>query len=507
MYNARSYARYSSLHQREESIEGQLRACKEYAVRNEYTITGEYSDRAISGKSAEKRTQFQRMIRDAERGLFDVLLVYKLDRFARNRYDAAMYKAKLKKSGVKVISIMEAIPEGAEGIILESVLDGFAEYYSENLAENVRRGLKENALSVRFNGGQTPYGYRIVDSMFLVDDARAIVVREIFERVASGESYRTIFESLNARGFRTLKGKDFSRSSINSIVDNEKYIGRFVYNVSKTDSVKVENGFPSIVSEELWNAVQSRRAASSGAPRRGKGTVQYVLSGKLICCHCGAPFHGHTNTYKGTLHSYYRHCHREEDKPSCMKFPLIRRNEFDTKVFNAIRDNILNPETIHEIAVHAASLQKECEIDIASASKAELSEVQAAIQNIYKAIEAGVFSNGLNARLASLESRAVALAADIAVAAPPDDFLSMAEIESYLSQFMHGDINDTSFRNSILSTFVKRVEIKVDGTARIILHYAPFEDVETISFVFGTHGLAQVLKPINPQDAGIVLFT
>lgn len=506
MLRARSYARYSSTNQREESIEGQLRACKEYALRQEeMQITGEYTDRALSGKNAEKRPQFQRMIRDAERGLFDVLLVYKLDRFARNRYDAALYKAKLKKAGVKVISIMEAIPEGAEGIILESVLDGFAEYYSENLAENVRRGNKENALAAKFNGGQTPYGYRIEDGRFVIDEARAMVVKEVFERYAAGETYKSICASLNARGLRTLKGKEFSRGSIFSMVENEKYLGQFVYNVSSKDSVKIEGGCPAIISPELWAAAKKRRAAASGAPNRGHGKEFYVLSGKLICGECGETFHGISTVAGGKKYKYYRHNRPDNIPCTCENRFMMNRDNFDNKVFVAIKENVLNPITIQEIAAQAIALQDEGIGHADEATRAELKEVKTAISNIYKAIEAGILTDGLMARLASLEDRAANLAESITAAVPPDDLLTKEQIENYLSQFMLGNIEDEDFRRSIMSTFIKRIEVKKDGTARIFLHYAAYEELETLSFVFSTHGLAQVLKANNPQTSGIMI--
>ena len=506
MLRARSYARYSSTNQREESIEGQLRACKEYAMRQEeMQITGEYIDRAISGKNAEKRIQFQRMIRDAERGLFDVLLVYKLDRFARNRYDAALYKAKLKRAGVKVVSIMEAIPEGAEGIILESVLDGFAEYYSENLAENVRRGNKENALSAKFNGGQTPYGYRIADGRFVIDEARAVIVKEVFERYAAGETYKSIWSSLNARGLRTLKGKDFSRGSIFSMLENEKYLGQFVYNVSGKDAVKIEGGCPAIISPELWAAAQKRRAAASGASNRGRGKEFYVLSGKLICGECGETFHGISTVAAGKIYTYYRHNRR--DMPcTCENRFMMHRDNFDNKVFCAIKENVLNPITIQEIAAQAVLLQDEGIGHADEATRAELKEVKASIENIYKAIEAGILTDGLKARLVSLEDRAAVLAESITAAVPQDDLLTKEQVENYLSQFMLGNIDDMDFRRSIMSTFIKRIEVKKDGTARILLHYAAYEEIEAISFVFSSQGLAQVLKAKDSQDAGIIVF-
>ena len=154
------YARYSSDNQREESIDGQLRECKEFADKNGIEIIGEYIDRALSAKT-DNRPEFQKMIKDSYRKLFDTIIVWKVDRFARNRYDSAHYKHLLKKNGVKVVSAREHISEGAEGIILESMLEGYAEYYSVELTEKVNRGLMENALKGKLNGGTIPLGYRL----------------------------------------------------------------------------------------------------------------------------------------------------------------------------------------------------------------------------------------------------------------------------------------------------------------------------------------------------------
>ena len=145
------YARYSSDNQREESIEGQLRECTAFADKNGITVLRHYIDRAVSAKT-DNRPEFQNMIKDSGQKLFDMIIVWKLDRFARNRYDSARYKAQLKKNGVKVVSAIEVISDGAEGIILESMLEGFAEYYSVDLSEKVVRGMTDNALKCMFNG-------------------------------------------------------------------------------------------------------------------------------------------------------------------------------------------------------------------------------------------------------------------------------------------------------------------------------------------------------------------
>ena len=156
------YARYSSDNQREESIEGQLRDCNEYAKYNDIEIVGTYIDRAFSAKT-DDRPDFQRMIADSGKKLFDLVLVWKLDRFARNRYDSAFYRYNLKKNKVKLVSVKENISDGPESIILESMIEGIAEYYSANLSQNVKRGFRENALKGKWNGGAVPIGYKIVD--------------------------------------------------------------------------------------------------------------------------------------------------------------------------------------------------------------------------------------------------------------------------------------------------------------------------------------------------------
>ena len=219
------YARYSSDNQREESIEGQLRECMAFAKKNDIFITEHYIDRAFSAKT-DNRPEFLRMIRESTKKVFDVVIVWKLDRFSRNRYDSAKYKAALKKNDVRVISATEAISEGAEGIILESVLEGMAEYYSADLAEKVSRGMTENALKCKFNGSTVPYGYIIdKDKHYQLDPEKAPIVLEIFKRFTSGETITAIIKDLNERGLRTSRGNLFNKNSIHHMIRNRNYIG------------------------------------------------------------------------------------------------------------------------------------------------------------------------------------------------------------------------------------------------------------------------------------------
>lgn len=196
------YACYSSDSQREESIEGQIRECTAFAEKNGITILRHYIDRAYSAKT-DNRPDFQEMIKDSGKKLFDMVIVWKLDRFARNRYDSARYKAQLKRNGVKVVSATEVISEGAEGIILESVLEGYAEYYSADLSEKVIRGRKENALKCKFNGGTLPIGCVIDEEQhFQIDPLTAPFVLDVFKKYDKGATMKELRDWLNDSGVR-----------------------------------------------------------------------------------------------------------------------------------------------------------------------------------------------------------------------------------------------------------------------------------------------------------------
>ena len=221
------YARYSCDNQREESIEGQLRECREFAERKGFTLIGSYIDRAMSAKT-DNRPEFQRMIKESAKGAFDAVIVWKLDRFARNRYDSAHYKAALRKNGVKVISATEVISEGAEGIILESVLEGYAEYYSAELSEKVIRGMTENALKCQYNGGHVPVGFKIDENKhYQIDELIAPFIREAFLMYANGKKVKEIVEYFADNGILSSQKKPLSKTSVNAILQNRKYTGEY----------------------------------------------------------------------------------------------------------------------------------------------------------------------------------------------------------------------------------------------------------------------------------------
>lgn len=301
--NAVIYARYSSDSQREESIEGQIRECNEYTERNGITILSTYIDRALSARTAD-RPEFQRMIKDSEKGLFDVVLVWKLDRFSRDRYDSARYKHILKKNGVKVLSAKENISDGPEGIILESMLEGYAEFYSAELSEKIHRGQKDNALKCKNNGGNTPLGYVVSsEGILAIDPPTAPLVTEIFTRYDGGETISAITESLNGRGLTTKKGKAFKIGGISLILKNRKYIGEYKYG-----DVIIPKGIPAIIEDDLFDRVQYRMAANKKAPAKAKANEEYLLTTKLFCGTCERLMTGESGTSgtKGIKYYYYK---------------------------------------------------------------------------------------------------------------------------------------------------------------------------------------------------------
>ena len=188
------YARYSSDNQREESIEGQIRECTAYAEKNGITVVKHYIDRALSAKT-DNRPDFQPIIKDSEKRLFDIVLVWKLDRFARNRYDSAHYEYQLERNHVKLVSATEPISDSPAGIMVKSMLTGMAEYYSAELSEKVVRGMTENVLKGKYNGGTIPIGFKVDEEKFFqVDPLKAPFVVEAFQRYNDGATMKGIDE-------------------------------------------------------------------------------------------------------------------------------------------------------------------------------------------------------------------------------------------------------------------------------------------------------------------------
>ena len=274
------YARYSSHNQTEQSIEGQLKVCYEYAKRNNYDVIGEYIDRALTGTN-DNRPEFLKMIEDSNKKCFQDILVYQLDRFSRNRYDSAIYKRRLKKNGVRVFSVKENIGDDASGVLMESVLEGMAEYYSVELAQKVKRGMKINAEKCLYNGGTVPLGFKINNEKKYQIDEDTSIIKKIFDMYVNGSQISEIIKYLNDNNFKTSVGKNFSKSNISNILLNKKYNGIYSYG-----SIEIKEGIPKIINDDTFNKVREIMIKNKQAPSRSKAKIEYILTTKLFCGHC-----------------------------------------------------------------------------------------------------------------------------------------------------------------------------------------------------------------------------
>ncbi len=342
--NAVIYARFSSNAQTEASIEGQIKECAKYAAEHDYTIVDTYTDRAFSAKS-DRRPSFQKMIADSENGSFQYVIVYQLDRFARNRLDSAVYTKALNDNGVKLVSAKENINDDSSGIIMQGILETFAEYFSAQLSEKVTRGMYLNASKCKYNGGIKTMGYVIDENKdYQVDPVTAPLIREIFERFANGENANEIAKDFNRRGIKTTQGKEFGKNSLQHILRNKKYIGCYTFG-----DFEMKDGIPRIVSDELFERVQNRLYYNRRPGGHMKAPEEYILSGKLYCGHCHEKMVGTSGTSggNGKIYRYY-YCRGFIDKSGCQKRPISKEYIEEKVAMDCY--NMLTDENIEMIA-------------------------------------------------------------------------------------------------------------------------------------------------------------
>lgn len=449
------YARYSSDNQREESIEGQIRECSAFAEKNGITILKHYIDRAFSAKT-DNRPEFQQMIKDSNQGLFDVVLVWKLDRFARNRYDSAHYKHLLRKNGVKVISATEAISEGAEGIILESVLEGYAEYYSVDLSEKIKRGQTENALKCVSNGAPSPLGYKVNDERhFEIDPLTAPFILETFQMYNKGKTIKEIVEYLNEKGLRNSIGNKMQATAVSKILRNRRYIGEFIYG-----DITIPNGIPQIVPEDLFESVQKKLDKNKRAPARKRAEEDYLLSTKLYCGHCGVYMNGESGTsHTSKIHRYYK-CSNAKKKKTCTK-KTVKKDWIEDLIIEETVKLIMDDKVIDAI-INSVLDHQESENNNIPYYEKQLSEVEKAIDNMLNAIQQGILTSSTKERLEELESRKKELEDRITLEELSKPKISEDFITFYLHQFRKLDIDKIEHRKALIDTFVNAIYLYDD---------------------------------------------
>ena len=471
--NAVIYARYSSSNQREESIEGQLRECRAFAERNGYTVIRSYEDRAFSA-TTDKRPAFQQMIQDSKKKLFDTVLVWKVDRFSRDRADSVVYKFALKQNGVRVISATENFSDDPIGKLMEGIMESFAAFYSEELAEKIIRGMTENALKGVWNGGVLPVGYKIDESRhYIPDAATAPHVLHAFKMYAEGSTIKELKDYLDSKGVTNTKGQPMTYNSLQHMLHNRRYIGEYSYK-----QVVVPNGIPAIVPQDLFDRVQERLNKNKKAPARKKAVVNYLLTTKLYCGHCGVYMCGESGTARnGTTHRYYKCATAKKHKDSC-KTKAVKKDYIENLVVKETMAMLMDDDMVEAIVSMLMRLQDQ-ENTALPLFEMQLKEAKKGIQNIVAAIERGMFSDALMHRMEELEKSKAKLTAQIAeekLAKPkiPAEFMTF-----WLHRFRKLDVTKEEHRQMLIDTFVNAIYVYDD---KILLTFNFKDGTKTITF-------------------------
>ena len=471
-----AYARYSSAGQRDVSIEQQLSDIRAYADREGYTIIHEYADHARSGYSnVSARTQFQAMISAAGSGEFDTVLCWKVDRFGRSREDSVLYKGQLSRLGVSVVYVMEPIPDGAAGVLTEGMLEAIAEWYSRNLSENVKRGQNDNARRCLYNG-VTVYGYDgIRNERYRINEEQAAVVRKIFHLYIEGYSMAEIAKQLNDSGLRTESGNIFCLNKIRNILLQERYLG-----IYKFGEHRIPDGMPRIIDDDTWEKAQLMRSKTSRHYQ--KNPVDYLLTGKAFCGHCGKPLVGDSGTGRNGMHYYYT-CSARKRRAGCDK-KSVRKDVLEDFVINFLMDHVLSGPEIERIADAVMEYQrKQQDSSPLRAMESELRETERKISNTNRAIAEGIFTSSTIIMLQDLEKTAASLRLSIESRKYAEGkLLDRDFVLFFLTQFSTMNRLDPHDRKVLIRVFLNSIYV-YDDHYRIFINTSdsdtiiPFSDL------------------------------
>lgn len=467
------YARYSSDNQREESIEGQLRECKAFAEKNDIQIVGTYIDRAFSART-DNRPDFQRMIKDSASKKFELIIVWKLDRFARDRYDSAHYKAALRKNGVKVISATEKISEGSEGILMEAVLEGMAEYYSAELSEKVVRGLTENAYKCKFNGGTLPLGYTIdSEQHFQIDPLVAPAVLEAFKRYAEGASITEIAQEMNAKGLRSAFGGKIGVDMVTRMLKNRRYIGEFKYR-----DIIHPHGIPAIIPDELFERVQRRMASNKKAPAKHKAEDEYLLTTKLRCGKCDCFMVGESGTSKtSTVYRYYK-CVGVKKHSGCDK-KTVKKDWIEDLVVKQIEKVLFDDVLLEKIADTIMEIQGK-ENTVLPILRKQYTDIQRGIDNLLNAIQQGIVTPSTKQRLEDLEKQKSDISVQIVKEELSKPLLTKDQILFWFHRFRKYNTRRLDHKRRLIDSFINAIYL-YDDKMVITFNYKDGSEIVSLS--------------------------
>lgn len=405
-----AYARYSSDNQREESITAQLRAIHNWADANGHIIVKEYIDEALSART-DKRPNFLKMIEDSKTEDWNGVVVHKLDRFSRNRYNSAVYKKTLKDNNKKLFSVLEKLDDSPESIIMEAMLEGLSEYYSANLAREVKKGLNENALDCKHNGGTPPLGYSVLNSHYVINEQEAVIIKLIFDMYRTNHSYVEICSELNLRGYKTKRNKNFSKNSIHDILINEKYIGNYTFGYGNRtkkrgqpnpDMIKIEGGMPAIIDKNVFFEVQEKMKGRKHMGGTYKAKQVYILSGILKCGICGEKYVGAKKNKFWSVYECSGH------KKGVCDNKAIKKEEIEKIVVDELKTKLKklfnNTELLEKVNSTYKDLYDNAENNL-KVEEEKLINVKAQINNINKAVMDGLYSPEMKDQMNSLQTK------------------------------------------------------------------------------------------------------
>lgn len=476
MKKAVIYARYSSDSQTEQSIEGQLRVCQEYAMNQGVLIVDTYIDRAMTGTN-DNRAAFQKMLKDSSRKQWQYVIVYKLDRFSRNKFESVIHKKTLRDNGVTILSAMENLTDSPEGRMMETVLEGFNQYFSEELTQKVNRGLKESWRKGNATGGQQIFGYDVVDKKYVINEYESAIVKEAFTKYSQGYKAVAIAQIFKECGYRRKNGMLVDHKYLYFILHNKRYTGVVEHQGEIYDKI-----FPRIISDELWNVVNAINEENKLAPSRKKEIFDYILSGKLICGECKHKMGGESGTsHTGDIHYYYICLSRRKKRAKCTTKAVLKQWLEDI-VINATVKMLESTAAIHNVAQEIFNLHTKQVADNSALKLIEQKRKEAvkAQNNMIKAIEQGIITEATKSRLTELETLISQYDFDIAKEKARNyTFLTVEQIEMFLSRFVFENPSDMKVRKLIVNTFIREVILYPD---RVVITYNFTDNPEHIKF-------------------------
>ena len=503
------YARVSTEKQAEKelSISAQLKELRKYAERQGHIVVKEFIDEAESARTSD-RPAFKEMISMSRLNPppFEAILTWKFSRFTRNREDSIIYKSLLRKKGIQVISINEPIEDTPSGKLLEGIIEVVDEFYCDNLAQDVTRGMRESASKGYFCGGVVPYGYRRVTTMdgqvkrtkLEHDETTVPVVHRIFRDCLEGRGSKEIAKSLNRDGILTLKGNKWNPTNIYQILTNEVYIGTLVWgkkHKGKQLPLKVEHAFPAIVGRETFQKVQAiliQRGPKFVRPR--SVSSNYLLGGLMKCVECGAGIVG--GAYKSGKFAYYRCGKALRQGPNACPGHWLPRAKIEGFIIDKIKTYILTDDNLGElIELTNEEIQNisENSADKVKVLEFQMKDIDSRLERLYDALETGKLELGeLAPRISDLISRKkdlqeAAMKARESGYEEPIGAADINEIKNYVDD-LRGVLNSASIleQKAFLRSFVKGIDVsKSEVTINYTLPMPPMNDYRETVGVLG----------------------